>query len=261
MLEQRGYKDIFNERAESYHRAMQTWPRARDEEFAAIVSLAGIEPQHSILDMHSGGGYLSWYLPEEQELYHLETSSVFAGCGRSGTHHPVLLIDGGQLPFADNSIDRFLSLAGLHHLDDKKPVFREMSRVLKPGGTGVIADAHAGSSTAQFLDQCVHRHNPMGHTGSYLCGDTAGEISSCGLTVTSGETRHYHWNYANEEEMTDYCRQMFGMTRGSRQDIRRGIERHLGCRRDSGAVKMNWNLHFIRAEKPLVSPARSDDGP
>ena len=43
--------------------------------------------------------------------------------------------DVGKLPFADSSFDLVLSLNGFHAFPDKKAAYREIFRVLKPGGT------------------------------------------------------------------------------------------------------------------------------
>lgn len=41
----------------------------------------------------------------------------------------------GKLTFADGSFDLVLSLNGFHAFPDKKAAYREIFRVLKPGGT------------------------------------------------------------------------------------------------------------------------------
>ena len=43
--------------------------------------------------------------------------------------------DVGKLTFADGSFDLVLSLNGFHAFPDKKAAYREIFRVLKPGGT------------------------------------------------------------------------------------------------------------------------------
>lgn len=43
--------------------------------------------------------------------------------------------DVGALPFADGAFDIVLSLNGFHAFPDKEVAYREVFRVLKPGGT------------------------------------------------------------------------------------------------------------------------------
>ena len=67
-------------------------------------------------------------------------------------------------------IDRFLCLAGLHHIDEKTPIYSQITRVLTLGGIAVIADTHADSNVAKFLDECVHKFKPNGAWRRVLVG-------------------------------------------------------------------------------------------
>lgn len=49
--------------------------------------------------------------------------------------------DAQALPLADASVDMVVSRATIHHLPDKIAALREMARVLRPGGIGLIHDA------------------------------------------------------------------------------------------------------------------------
>lgn len=55
--------------------------------------------------------------------------------------------DAQALPLADASVDMVVSRATIHHLPDKVAALREMDRVLRPGGIGLIHDARRDMPT------------------------------------------------------------------------------------------------------------------
>ena len=60
--------------------------------------------------------------PEQAERLHLKNVTFQQG-------------DVGKLPFADSAFDIVLSLNGFHAFPDKEAAYREVFRVLRPGGT------------------------------------------------------------------------------------------------------------------------------
>jgi len=243
------YKHIFDTRAESYHRAMTTWPKAREQEFKTALSFSDVSIKNIIIDMPSGGGYLSWYVPEVTELYHIETSAAFTQNENKDTHHPTILTDENSIPFNNNSVDRFFSIAGLHHTPDKKSLFSEIKRVLKPDGIALITDTDEQSKVSRFLDEFVNAHNTMGHQGYYLNNNTLTELNMCGLKVTRDETISYQWLFDSINSMSSYCRLLFGIDEASQTEIINGVEQFLGFRQTNTGIEMNWELRFLRIEK------------
>jgi ubiquinone/menaquinone biosynthesis C-methylase UbiE len=70
--------------------------------------------------------------------------------------------DAGALPFEDESFDLVFGHAVLHHLPDLEQSFREMARVLRPGGAIAFAGepSHYGDRLAEVPKRAAHRIAP-----------------------------------------------------------------------------------------------------
>ncbi|MFC1883449.1 class I SAM-dependent methyltransferase [Thermodesulfobacteriota bacterium] len=64
---------------------------------------------------------------------------------------PLTAAEGESLPFKDNSIDIVTSLFSLHHMDKPGRLFREVDRVLKPGGALLIIDFRRDMPKGLFI--------------------------------------------------------------------------------------------------------------
>src|SRR5690606_4955366 len=124
-LRGRDHKSTFDQRGSSYHLAMTSLPNVRAEEFRVLVARAELRPGHAIVDLPSGGGYLHRYLPEGVTCLHVETSQVFHAAAHHAGQKALLASSMGDVPLASGSVDRVLSLAGLHHETDRLPLYRE----------------------------------------------------------------------------------------------------------------------------------------
>ncbi len=187
------YAEIFDARGRDYHEAMLRFPDARAQEFAAIIECADLKDGQTVCDYPSGGGYLEDFIKHDIELTLLETSKVFFQCAKDHSRANRLLVKDGHIPLPEGATDRFISLAGLHHIADKRPLFSEVNRCLKKGGIFAIADAYEGSGVAGFLNEFVHEHSEDGHEGIFLNDGTRGELESCGYTVASMKPIPYSW--------------------------------------------------------------------
>ena len=150
------YNDIFELRGRLYHQAMRQFPDARANEFQSVIREARITPGMTIVDIPSGGAYLSRYL-SDVDLIGLETSQTFAELAAKHATN-VLLYQNNRFPLKDACVDRVLSIAGLHHVQEKRGVFSEMRRVLHPGGRVIVADIAEDSYVQVFLDNFVGRY-------------------------------------------------------------------------------------------------------
>ncbi len=239
------YRDIFNIRGQMYHDAMALYPEARAMEFQHPLAELNLQPGDTLIDLPSGGGYIADHLADDIKLHCLESSQAFAQLCQEKGHH-VSLFNNNQLPLPGHSADKIISIAGLHHIKDKLPLFREMYRILKPQGQICIADVEQASPVALFLDDIVDRYTDTGHTGSYLGTHSALELEQTGFQQVQQQRLHYTWNFPSVEAMLSYCRLLFGMERASLEQIYQGIEQYLGYQEDqNGRVRLDWELYCL----------------
>ncbi|MBL8199941.1 MAG: methyltransferase domain-containing protein [Chromatiales bacterium] len=237
------YEDIFRERGDAYAHAMATRPEARREEFLIPVSRAALRDGDVVVDVPAGGGYLQRYLPPAVRWLGHEPCASFFTAG-SASDQPLL-----PLPWADGQADAALSIAGVHHLDDRAPLYREIHRVLRPGGRFVLADVHEESVVARFLDGFVGSYNSTGHRGNYLTAADTGVLESCGFRVTGAERVRYHWWFASRDDMASFCRLLFDMRAIDIPAVTRGIEDILGVSPGEEGIGMCWELYVLSAAR------------
>ena len=240
------YHDIFELRGRLYHHAMRKFPDARANEFLNVIREARIVSGMRVVDVPSGGGYLSPHLGNV-ELIGLEASQTFAGlAGERG--HNVLLYENNRFPLQDACADRILSIAGLHHVKGKREVFSEMRRVLKPDGRIVVADVAEDSFVRGFLDDFVGHYCETGHSGWYFGDTTRSELHDAGLKIIDDKRLEYLWCATDMDQLAEFCRLLFGMVRADMSTVADGIRNHLGVRKQGDQVGLNWQLHCFTCE-------------
>jgi SAM-dependent methyltransferase len=241
------YATLFAQRGSAYDRAMQKYPHARDAEFMQLLEPLDLEPGMRIGDVPAGGGYLRWYLPDGCAWEGHEPCATFTNHGAredDPASRPLL-----PLPWGDGALDCVVSLAGVHHIEDKAELWREVVRVLKPGGRFVLSDVAEDSFNARFLDGFVGDCNSTGHEGLFLNQATLDELSACGLRVLDSRQNPFHWRFDNREQMADFAGGLFDVCKAAPDQIVEAIERDLGVEEGAdGRVGMNWALMTVTCE-------------
>jgi len=242
------YEELFGRRGSSYDRAMLAFPEARAQEFAQVIVPAGLKAGMVVADIPAGGGYLRRYLPESCDWIGHEPCADFTnhrtGAGNAG--RPLL-----PLPFADAAADAAISLAGVHHLADKRPLFREILRITRPGGRFVLSDVARGTATARFLDGFVGDSNSTGHAGIFLDDQTLVELGEAGWKIVSNGLERFHWVFDDTLSMVTFCRGLFDICKADDAAIARALRDGPGIDAlPGGGVALRWSLMTIVARRP-----------
>ncbi len=236
------YHEIFDERGAQYHQAMEKYPDARNLEFILPLNLCGVQSGHVLVDIPSGGGYLQRYLPEDVKLYCLESSRVFADfCQQRRGCHGLLFSD-NRIPLMDQMADRLISIAGLHHVEDKPILFSEMCRILKTGGLACLVDVQENSRVARFLDDVVDRYSVTGHQGLWFDSTTSDQLQTAGFRSIKCERLSYHWEFDSIASMIKYVKLLFGLVYANDEEVLAGIEKYLQYSVGPNTVQLNWQL-------------------
>lgn len=135
-----GVREVFAAAAGRYGRANPLLVLERPETAALLPPLAGKD----VLDLGAGTGHYA---------------ALAAACGASrglaldltfemlaAAPRPALVGDACSLPFADGSLDVVVAALLVSFLADRPAVFREVARVLRPGGFLVVSDLHPSAS-------------------------------------------------------------------------------------------------------------------
>jgi len=241
------YEDLFQLRGSAYDRAMRDYPKARREEFGQAIVRAQLRPGMVVLDAPAGGGYLSNWLPEGCIYKGHEPCGAFNHHGGAGLADQVSLL---PLPFGSQQADVVISLAGVHHLAEKRPLFSEFLRVLKPGGRLVVSDVREASSVARFLDEFVGAFNSTGHEGIYLNDGTLSDLTSVGWQIERSEVIQFHWLFDSKMDMGHFCHGLFDLQSCEVVDTIAAITHYLGAApHPSGGFSMRLELMTITATR------------
>lgn len=131
--------------------------RRWDPPVRPIYEALQVKPEHLVVEYGAGDGH--YCLPIAQEIEDQSGSGIIFALENSGrlietldaravAAHldtkirpmPLDEIPSGTIPLADEGVDRVFSVNGVHYLPDPFPIYKEMARVLKPGGVALIVD-------------------------------------------------------------------------------------------------------------------------
>ncbi len=245
------YESIFEARGGSYNAASRLCPDARSRERRLLIERLAPRVGQRICDAPAGGGYLAdglaRYTPAG-DLLCVEPSIPFVdGVDR---RFPRVVSTLSSLAIASGCVDRFASLAGLHHLESKSALLDEAHRVLAPGGRIALADVLDETPPAVFLNGPVDRLSRTGHQGVFLAEGEAGALlESAGFSDIEETYEEYTWSFASLELLVRFCRLLFGMVKGDEAVVHAELERHLDIEVGEDGAHLSWSLVYASGRK------------
>lgn len=240
------YSETFNLRGHPYDQAMQQFPHSREAEFLRLFDAIDFSGIQSVLDLPSGGGYLARFLPDHCILTSVDPSKPFQVSGG------VMPVDLEHLDLKFANYDLVVSLAALHHVDNKQNFLRVVSRALNPGGYFCVGDVAADSGISRFLDEFAGQYNGTGHNGNYLEVDEPfpGLDSAVSLQVIEHVLKPCHWLFSSVPEMVRFCRLLFGLEGVSDRQIQEALQKYVGYNIAGDHVALEWELLYIVLKQP-----------
>jgi SAM-dependent methyltransferase len=238
------YADIFSERAHLYHRAMAAFPLARRSEFEAMVGPLQGRAVNSVCHLPSGGGYLAAYLAPGWRYTAVEPTDAFADLCRLDPDHELVRSPVTAVPRPDGAFDAVISLAGLHHENDKSAILREAARLLRPGGVAVIADVAAGTNEDRFLNGFVDANSQMGHRGEFLDEQFAPDVEAAGFAIDSDELVATPWRFDSRSDAAAFATDLFGVS-ASHEAVEDALQSIVGLEDSREGVAVSWHLRRL----------------
>lgn len=239
------YLAIFEKRGQSYDRAMQHYPAARDAEFHRLLEHIDTAAMTCILDVPSGGGYLAKFFPPAADIHSVEPCREFT----PKVPHLTSDIDLDTLSLPGATYDLVVCQAAIHHVKNKARFFAQCHDALKPGGLFCIGDIRRDHRIARFLDGFAGAHNGTGHHGYYLTeADIHTLAAGSRFTVLEIAEKDCPWEFASIAAMLDFCRLLFGLTVDD-ATLRQALDTHIGTSEHRGRFRLHWQMLYATLQK------------
>lgn len=112
--------------------------------------------------------------------------------GELAAEHPASAVQGDALalPFPDGTFDRVIASEVLEHIPDDTAAMRELSRVLRPGGSMAVTVPRCIPEAINWALSDEYHDTPGGHVRIYRRSTLERRLSSAGLVPTGFHHAH-----------------------------------------------------------------------
>src|ERR1700692_1206010 len=194
-------RNEFTRQAETFSASAAITDAALTQRF---VTALGEAVQGSVLDVACGPGILSAAIAKSArdvvafDLTPQMLKKAAQRCSEAGLAN-VSFREGNaaELPFADAAFDAVVTRLSVHHFDQPKRVIEEIFRVLRPGGSFVIADVISSEVPAEAeLQNAIEILRDPSHVRMLPGSELAALVSGAGFAIESLTT----WDKPREFE-------------------------------------------------------------
>ncbi|HJQ83396.1 MAG TPA: methyltransferase domain-containing protein [Candidatus Binatia bacterium] len=239
-------RDQFTRQADVYARMRQTTDPAGLD---ALVMLSGAEPEHRVLDVACGPGFLTMaFAARCREAVGADATDRFLALARSEAASRGLAnvrfepADAERLPFDDGSFDVVACRAAFHHFVRPERVLGEMKRVAKGDGRLLVADLLGSEdpTRAAYHDRIERLCDPT-HVCALPRSAFDALFRDTGLDVALRPTTVVHYDLeewmAHGGPSPEVAREIVALMEDSLPDDRSGLK----VRRENGRLAFSHN--------------------
>ncbi len=161
----------------------------------AFLEMVGSEPLGVAAELCCGQGEALRLLGRRVERgvgVDVSLEMLKAGAESGGGPRSCLVqADATRLPLADGSFDSVVIFGGIHHVADRRALFREVSRILRPGGRFLWREPVSDFLLWRWLRAVIYRLSPaLDHRTErpLRYDETEAPLREAGLTLRSWRT-------------------------------------------------------------------------
>jgi len=183
----------------------------------------------TVLDLGCGTGYFLSKIRDYNPDIILKGVDIAPGmikrCSQRGLNCELATME--KLPYKDDTIDIVTSSFSIHWVEDIDKVFREMARVLKPGGKFFISFPIAGTFKEleeAFIDSCGGY--PQKH--KFMTREQVEKtMSQAGVEPNELEVKHFDSSYSSLKEAMNSIKEVGAATSAVRTNISKSSYRQI----------------------------------
>lgn len=192
-------KQEFARQAESFAASPATTDR---QQARRLVDAIGVDAKGLVLDVACGPGIVTVELAASArsvvalDLTPQMLAKARERCERADRRN-VTFKQGSatELPFPDNSFDAVVTRLSFHHIEDPRKVLGEMARVVRVGGTVVVADVTSSQDAEKSaLQNAIERLRDPSHVRMLPASELEALLGTPPLRIEKVET----WDKARE---------------------------------------------------------------